>query len=109
MKWSQALFPKILGMGFLVSGFAGTSEYEEAFEAAKKAALIQTGVTKKIAQLKKQATSEVKETLKKYEMLEEAATIGGILQIVKERGLKIKYEGVDYYFTPTQLKLTIYL
>jgi len=108
-QWSRTVFSKILGVGFLFCGVSEAAQYDRAFEAAQRAFFVQSGLKQKLEVKKKETLSKVKGFLKEEQVLEEAAMIGGILQIVRERGLKVKYNGVDYIITPTQLRVIIYL
>ena len=112
-KWSRMLFSKVFGAVFLLSTSAWASREQQALDAARRALLIQSGIQKKVQDFRQFYSNKVKSsvvsTLKEYDALEEAAVIGGILQIIRERGLSIKYEGVDYIITPSQVKVIIYL
>lgn len=108
-QWSRTVFPKILGVGFLFCGVSEAAQYDRAFEAAQRALFIQSGLKQKADSKKREVFNKIKDFLKNEQVLEEAAMIGGILQIVRERGLKVKYNGVDYIITPTQLRVIIYL
>lgn len=109
MKWSRVVLPKVFGAVFLTTTCHAVSEYEEALNAAKKAAMIQSGLTKQIVKLKKQTVNEAKDVLKKYEILEETAIVGGVLQIIRDKAIKVKHEGVDYFIAPLQVRVTFRL
>jgi hypothetical protein len=108
-KWSPNIFLKVFGAVFLFALEATASQYDRALEAAQRAFIIQSGIKREVDERRRQVLIKTKEFLKEQQALEEAAMIGGILQIVKERGLSIKYEGVDYIITPVQLRVIIYL
>lgn len=97
----------------MIASNAWASREEQALDAARRAFLIQSGIQKKVQDIRQhylnKAKASVVSALKENNVLEEAAVIGGILQIVRERGLNIKYEGVDYIITPSQIKVIIYL
>jgi hypothetical protein len=110
--WSRDLFLKVFGGVFFLCGTAGadvTAQYDRALEAARRAFIIQSGIKRELDEKKRSALQKVKTTLQRQQLLEELTLIGGVVNIARERGLKIKYEGVDYLIGPLQIRVIIHL
>lgn len=108
MKWSQNIFPKVFGAVFCFCTPCFSSDYIEAVSAAKRALLIQSGAQKKIQEAKRQYARQAVELVKEYNLTKEAAALGTVIQIARERSVLIQHNGTDYMIYLNEVRIRIH-
>lgn len=105
MKWSQIVFPKVLGAGFLICTVAEGSQYQDAAAAARRAFVVQSGVKAKVDSLKREYLNQAKTIVKRNYLEEEVAAIGLTAEIIRTRTILIQHNGIDYLIYPNGIKV----
>jgi len=108
VKWSQTVFPKILGGVFCVCTPAIASDYTSALKAARQAGYIQSGLKQKVDSTKRYYANLTKSRLTEYGLIEETAILGTTLELIQNKAINIRYQGVDYFVTPNGIKICYY-
>jgi len=105
MKWSRSFFSKVLGGVFCICSVATASQYDEALGAARQAAYIQSGLRQNVDTIKRYYVDQAKNFISKEGLRVEASVLGTAIQTIQSKSVSIKYDGVQYFVSPSEIRV----